>query len=154
MRIARYYCRQGQTTFSLLPDFLASGMPGTLAEVQHVVEVAERSPGVWAAVDALDLEASLLSAARWVRRRTLPVRAALSALCGLVPLLAGVEPTICSMRPVLGADDVLVRLRSVGAGHLASLPPPIGFGPRRRPLPVVAHRHQHDLGPAPPGKSR
>ncbi len=115
-----------------------------------MVEAAEDAGSVWATVEALDLEASLLSAARWVRRRTLAVRAALSALCGLVPLLAGVEPTICSLRAVLGTEDVLMCLRAVGAEHLASLPPPVGFGPRRRPLPRARHRHQHDLGPAPP----
>ena len=71
VRIARYYCRKGTTTFSLLPDFLASRLPGTLQEVQQVVEAAERSSSVWATVEALDLEASLLSAARWVRRRNL-----------------------------------------------------------------------------------
>jgi hypothetical protein len=150
IRIARYYCRQGQTTFSLLPDFLASRLPGTLAEVQQVVEEVEQARSVWAAVDALQLQASLLSAARWVRRRTLPVWAALSALCGMAPLLAGVEPTILSLRPVLGAEDVLVRLRQLGAEHLASLPPPVGFGPHRRPLSRRRHRHQHDMGPAPP----
>jgi len=150
MRIARYYCRQGKTTFSLLPDFLASRLPGTLPEVQQVVEVAERSSSVWAAVDALDLETSLLSAARWVRRRTLAVRAALSALCGLVPLLAGVKPSLMSFREVLGTAGVLVRLREIAAEHLAALPPPVGFGPRRRPLPPGPHRHQHNMGPDPP----
>jgi len=150
MRIARYYCRKGQTTFSLLPDFLASRLPGTLAEVQQVVEVAEQSSSVWAAVEELDLESNLLSAARWVRRRTLSVRAALSALCGMLTLLAGVEPKITSLRLVLGTDDVLVRLRQLGADHLAALPPPLGFGPPRRPLPLASHRHQHDMGPDPP----
>ncbi len=115
-----------------------------------MVEAAELSDSVWSTVEALDLEASLLSGARWVRRRTLSVRAALSALCGMVPLLAGVEPTVMSLRPVLGTADVLVRLREVGADHLAWLPPPVGFGPRRCPLPLISHRRQHDMGPAPP----
>ncbi len=154
MRIARYYCRKGKTTFSLLPDFMASRLPGTLAEVEHVVRTAERCSSVWATADALELQADLLSAARWVRRRTLAVRAALFALCGMLPLLAGIEPSIASIGRVLGTGQVLVGLRQLGAEHLHGLPPPLGFGPRRRPPSRRSHRHQHDMGPAPPPTSR
>lgn len=115
-----------------------------------MVRAAETSDSVWATVDALDLEASLLSAARWVRRRILPVRAALSALVGLLPLLAGVQPTVAAIGATLETGEVLVRLRQLGADHLAALPPPVGFGPRRRPPSRLPHRLQHSLGPDPP----
>ena len=36
--IARWYCPQGHRTFSLLPDHLAARFPGTLSEIEHVVE--------------------------------------------------------------------------------------------------------------------
>ena len=38
MRIARFYCRKGHTTFSLLPDCLASRLSSTLAAVEEVLE--------------------------------------------------------------------------------------------------------------------
>ena len=42
-RIARWYCPQSHTTFSLLPDFLAARLPGTLDELEEVVAHAERA---------------------------------------------------------------------------------------------------------------
>jgi hypothetical protein len=36
-RVARWYCREGHCTFSLLPDCLAARLSGTLAEVEVLV---------------------------------------------------------------------------------------------------------------------
>ena len=47
--IARWYCPESHTTFSLLPDCLAARLPGTLAELEDAVATAERSPSVAAA---------------------------------------------------------------------------------------------------------
>ena len=46
VRIARWYCPESHTTFSLLPDCLAARLPGTLAELEEAVATAERSPSV------------------------------------------------------------------------------------------------------------
>ena len=43
-RIARWYCPESHTTFSLLPDCLAARLPGTLDEVEQVVAHAEQAP--------------------------------------------------------------------------------------------------------------
>ena len=52
-RIARWYCPESHTTFSLLPDCLAARLPGTLDEVETVVAAAEQAPSLSAAADAL-----------------------------------------------------------------------------------------------------
>ena len=51
--IARWYCPESHTTFSLLPDCLAARLPGTLAELEDAVATAERSPSVAAAAATL-----------------------------------------------------------------------------------------------------
>ena len=76
--IARWYCRLGHQTFSLLPDHLAARFPGTLAEIERVVAAAERASSVQACADALRPDpVSLPSAMRWVRRRLARVHALL-----------------------------------------------------------------------------
>ena len=39
-RVARWYCPESRTTFSLLPDCLAARLPGTLAELEDAVATA------------------------------------------------------------------------------------------------------------------
>jgi len=45
-KVARYYCRKGQTTFSLLPDCLAARLPDTLDQVQEVIAAVEAGPSI------------------------------------------------------------------------------------------------------------
>ena len=149
--IARYYCRTGRTTFSLLPEFLSSRLTGTLAEVEAVVAAAEAAPSQEAASAVVRPAVELPGALRWLRRRTRLVHAGLAAVIGLLPeLLAGQTPTVTSIRSALAAEEVLVRLRAEAVEHLAGLPPPLGFGPRptrRRPRPTAL---QQEAGPDPP----
>ena len=52
--IARWYCPRGHRTFSLLPDHLAARFPGTLAQIERVVEAADtRTASLQACADAL-----------------------------------------------------------------------------------------------------
>ncbi|HEY3357207.1 MAG TPA: hypothetical protein VGQ83_28415 [Polyangia bacterium] len=53
MRVARWYCPTAQTTWSLLPDCLASRLSSDLAEVEQVVARVEAGPSVEAAAAAL-----------------------------------------------------------------------------------------------------
>jgi hypothetical protein len=70
LRIGRYYCPKGQTTFSLLPDFAAARLSGTLDEVEQAVEIAESATTLTAAARALRPELNdERSAVRWLRRR-------------------------------------------------------------------------------------
>ena len=149
--IARWYCRTAHATISLLPDFLCSRLTGTLAEVEAVVAAADAASTQEAASEVLRPDVELPGALRWLRRRTRLVHAGLAAVIGLLPgLLAGREPTVTSIRSALGTGEALVRLRAEVAAQLASLPPPLGFGPRparRTPSPTAL---QQEAGPDPP----
>ena len=52
IRVARFWCPKAGVTISLLPDFLASRLSGTLAELEAVVEVAEGARSEEAAAEA------------------------------------------------------------------------------------------------------
>lgn len=153
--IARLWCPTAHTSISLLPDCLCSRLTGSLAEVEAAVAAADTAPTQEAASEALRPNVELPGALRWVRRRRRLVRAALSAVIGLLPgRLAGCRPTVASFRSALGAEMVLVRLRAEVATHLAALPPPLGFGPRtarRRPSSTAS---QQEPGPEPPPPAR
>jgi len=154
-RISRYYCRKGQTTFGLVPEFLCSRLTGTLAEVEAAVVAAEVAPTREAASEAVRPDVELPGALRWLRRRVRLVHAGLAAAIGLLPgLLAGNKPTVTSVRSALGAEVALVCLRERAAAHLPALPPPLGFGlrpVRRRSSPPTL---QQRTGPDPPAGTR
>lgn len=158
MRIARYYCPASHKTFSLLPDCLASCYSGDLVDVEEVVARVEASKSVEAAAGALrPIEITLPSAVRWVRRRLLPVRAALLAIFTLLPdLFAGSMPSVGEARRILCTPLALPALRELSAGRLASLPPPLGFGPRVKPRlrrRRRRERRQQKVGADPPGQA-
>jgi hypothetical protein len=158
--IARWYCRLGHQTFSLLPDHLAARFPGTLAEIERVVAAAERASSVQACADALrPVTVSLPSAMRWVRRRLARVHALLPIVVAMVPQhLQGCAPTIEAVHErlvvesVTGSvvDSALVRLRDLFTEHLAALAYPLGF--RHRGPGAGEHRtgRQQHKGPDPP----
>jgi len=155
MRIARYYCPQSHTTYSLLPDCLSSRFSGDLVAIEEVVARVEQSSGIEAAAALLrPIEISLPCAVRWVRRRLVPVRAALLAMFTLLPdLFAGCVPSVGEARRILRTPSALPVLRELCAGHLAALPPPLGFGPRGKPRRRRREHRQQKVGAYPPGDS-
>jgi len=151
-RIARWYCRQGHQSFSLLPDFLAARFPGTLREIEDVLAAVEQAKSVEAAADQLRSDdVTLVSAVRWVRRRVAAVRALLTIVIGLFPqLLLGCTPTMVSLRERFACEHVLIVLREVAELHLQALAPPLGF---KHPAYRGGERNeriQHEMGPDPP----
>lgn len=155
LRIARFYCRLGQTTISLLPDLAAARVTGPLAEVERVVEHAEGAATLAAA--ARDLRPELSderSASRWLRRL---VRA-LTALVTSLPELFGTLPWIDAVRERLGMKAggrcVLSRLRMLGEGMLPQLSAPLGFFRLRRLRSDDEPELQHKVGPDPGGGCR
>lgn len=155
-RIARWYCSQGHSTFSLLPDHLAARFPGTLTRIETVVAAVERAPSIEAAANALRPdEVTLATALRWIRRRVRLVHTVLTIIVGLLPeLCIGSSPTVQSFRLRLAGEAVLIALRGLTAIHLHALPAPLGFRPpgsggggRKRPL-------QQRRGPDPPANAR
>ena len=149
-RIARWYCPESRTTFSLLPDCLAARLPGTLAEIEDAVAAAERAKSLEAAADAVRGDAiELPGAMRWLRRRIRLVRRALAAAGVLLPeALAGCPPTVLAFRDRLDTDAALVWLREATAPDLVALPPPLGCarGPaiRGHPIAPFQQRTGHD----------
>lgn len=162
--IARWYCRRGHQTFSLLPDHLAARFPGTLPEIERVVAAAERASSVQACADALrPVTVSLPSAMRWVRRRLARVHALLPIVVAMVPQhLQGCAPTIQAVHerlvaaPAAGSatpsapDSALVRLRGLLSEHLAALAIPVGLRHRCTGVGEYHSRLQQHKGPDPP----
>ncbi len=152
MFVARLYCAEGHTTFSLLPDCLASRLSSTLAEVEEVAAAVEqRAASVEVVAEELRPEIGVQGAVRWVRRRVVAVAIALRVLKGLRPdVLSGVEPTLGDVRAALGVEEVLLTVRELAGAQLTGVPPYVGFGPRRRDGNTGKGRHQHEAGPDPP----
>lgn len=130
-QIARWYCPQGHCTFSLLPDHLAARFPGTLAEIEEVVAVVEKSSSQEVAANALRPDdVTLTTALRWIRRRLRLVQIVLTTVVSLLPdLCLGTAPTIHAFRLLFASESVLMTLREVTALHLAGLSRPLGFRP-------------------------
>jgi hypothetical protein len=163
-RIARWYCRLGHQTFSLLPDHLAARFPGTLPEIERVVAAAERASSVQACADALrPVTVSLPSAMRWVRRRLARVHALLPIVVAMVPQhLQGCAPTIEAFHERLVAKpatasisasapaSVLVQLRDLLSVHLAALAYPLGLRHRCASGGEAQGALQQHKGPDPP----
>ena len=154
-RIARWYCREGHCTFSLLPDCLSARLPGALAAAETAVLVVEQAPSLEAAADRLRPDIELPGAIRWARRRVQRVHAALHVLRGLEPeRFAGWPATVNAWRAGLGVEPVLPTLRDVAADVLHELPAPVGFSDRH-PRGGESHfERQHSMGPDPPEPAR
>lgn len=154
-RIARWYCPESHTTFSLLPDCLAARLPGTLNELEDVVAAVEQAPSLEAAASILRLDIELPGALRWLRRRVAWVHQCLLLVIGLLPdRFAGCAATVTAFQARLDDDAVLILLRALVAGQLPQLPSPLGFYPpatyRGDPTSVP----QQPMGPDPPARHR
>ena len=151
-QIARWYCPDSHTTFSLLPDCLAARFPGELDEVEAVVAHAEQATSTAAAADALRRDTvELPGAMRWVRRRVCLVHHVLSLVIGLLPEpLARCVAEVGAVRTRLGTESAMRELRTLAAEPLPALPAPLGFRPHRLGATNRNHASQHNMGPDPP----
>ena len=156
-RIARWYCPESHTTFSLLPDCLAARLPGTLDEVEQVVLLATRARLVAHAEQASSLSAAgdalrpdpveLPGAMRWVERRVRLVHHVLTIVIGLLPQCLA---EMGAVRARLDTDTALVALRTLTAAQLRALPAPLGFHPHRLNTTNRNRTLQHKMGSDPP----
>jgi hypothetical protein len=152
-KIARWYCPDGHSTFSLLPDCLSSRLPGSLIDVENAINEVENAPSQEAAVYELRIDVDLAGVLRWIRRRLFLVRTTLTLLIELLPILPqDCRPCISSFRAAFGVEYVLPALRMYAEPYLYNLPPPIGFGPRPRHKKVKKSPFQHKTGTDPPQK--
>jgi hypothetical protein len=127
IKIPRWYCPTQRATVSMLPDFLAARLPGTLDEVENAVDATEGTT-IEEAAERLRPGIDLPGGLRWLRRRIEHVRVALTVVVGL--LVLNCQPDLASFRKVLGTDRVLITLRKTVEQHLHALPPCLGFGHR------------------------
>ena len=151
-KIARWYCPESHTTFSLLPECLAARLPGELDEVEQVVAHAEQAPSLAAAGDALRRDAvELPGAMRWVERRVRLVHHVLRVVIGLLPEpLARCVAEMGAVRTRLQTETALRALRTRLAEQLPVLPAPLGFQPHRLGTTNRLRARQHKMGPDPP----
>ena len=158
MRIARWYCPPGHTTFSLLPDCLSSRLRGDLDEVEDAVVAIEGQRASGASVEAaageIRKDIELPGALRWAGRRLIPIRQALSSLATVLPELGGTAGRLADVRRALGTEHALERLREVASAKMAMLPPPLGYGPRHPSRGGRVRRPQHKTGRDPPTPKR
>ena len=134
-RVARWYCRRGHRTFSLLPDCLAARLSGTLSEVEAVVRAVEQAPSLEAACQELRPDIELPGVLRWARRRVQAVHAALQALKGLLPeQFPCVPPPWPPSPPGWASPRPWSRDPPSVSRFLQSLSSPLGFRPRRTPV--------------------
>jgi len=148
LRLARWYCSMGHQTFSLLPDFLSSRLPGLLIEVEEVVVEVENSKSQSEVVDRIREDVEYEGVLRWLRRRISLVKIGLEMLINNFPsLFSGCTPSISSFRSVLNVEYALPKLREIAEEHLIQLPPPLGFCPEYK-----KNSFQHKTGTDPPSK--
>jgi hypothetical protein len=150
-RVARWYCREGHQTFSLLPDCLAARFSGTLFEFESAVDQVEQAATLETAAKPIRIDIELPGVLRWLRRRVQAVQTILVVVKGLLPERFGhCAPALVDFRQALVVDCVLVALRAVAADWLADLPPPLGFDRRISAAAKPRKRLQHRAGPDPP----
>ena len=151
-KIARWYCPESHTTFSLLPECLAARFPGELDEVEAVVAHAEQAPSLAAAANELRRDAvELPGAMRWVERRVRLVHHVLTIVIGLLPgRLARCVAEMGAVRARLGTDTALRTVRTLAAARLPALPAPLGFHPHRLGTTNRNRARQHKMEPDPP----
>ena len=126
-RIARWYCRKSPMTFSLLPECLGSGMPGSLSAKEEAVARLEADPAVTAVAlqEHPDPRVGAKTARRWLQRRKERVHAALGTakglFCGPTPRLSADRAGIArSLRSGRGPDAVLHMVRGAESAHAAA----------------------------------
>jgi len=149
-KIARWYCPEGHSTFSLLPDCLSARLPGSLIDVETAINEVENAPSQEAAVSGFRIDVGLTGVLRWIRRRLFLIHTTLRLLTKLVPALKDCRPSISSFKAALGVEYVLPALRMSAGPYLYVLPPPVGFGPRPQRKKGKKPPFQHKTGTDPP----
>lgn len=119
-------------TFSLLPDFLAAGVKGSLAAIAEVAAAVEAGPSVEAVASALRPDVGLVAAVRWVQRREVWFAEGVTVARGVLGELRGVQPVPSEVAEALGvmAAGVLGLLRIKMAPCLGLVAHPTGLCPR------------------------
>ena len=131
LRVARYDCPDTPMTFSLLPQFMAAGMAGTLHAVEDSAAAVESEDGLAAAAERVrpGRHGDPRAARRWIRRRALWVETCLGIVIGLFPdLFAGTPiridgvPGACRKRERADHAAAALHRSPPGAAHAGRIP--------------------------------
>jgi hypothetical protein len=133
MRIPRFLCPVTRRTISLLPEFMACKLTGTLADLEKAVTVAEEARTQADAIrvlrpDDVVFSVVLSPAKRWLRRRQRWVAKTLRAAVTLLALDISAPLTLAKVRAHLGVGVVLLELRRRTARQIQALAAPVGLG--------------------------
>lgn len=164
MRVRRFRCPAGKGTVSMLPQFLAACLMGTLEEVEQVLREVERAqPGEPCWRELHPAKHYNGRAKVWAQRRIAAVVQLLCVLPTLLPKLFGGWPgrwASFDRRAEASGGGLLVSLRLQAEWKLSVLPAPVGFrrGAAREP-PEKAENEgpggaQHGMERAPPAGTR
>ncbi len=120
LRVARFDCRDCQTTFSRLPDFAAARRRGALQEIEDDMVVLAEAPSRWAAARRLFPHRDELSnAIRDLHGAFAAVSAFLAAVVTLRPDLFSGEERCWWLAPMEAPDGVGAAVVPQGAGNAA-----------------------------------
>ena len=128
-KIPLWYCRLAHSVISLLPDFLASRLPGTLQDVEEVVMEAEKYPTLTSAAESIRPDIELQGALRWLRRRLNYVKNILKVAAGILEPIG--HKDLRQLQKLFRVRFILPHLRSHLNDYLFRMPYILGLIPPR-----------------------
>ena len=126
-KIPCWYCRTAHTLISLLPDFLASRLPGTLEDVEDVVLEAEKYPTLTSAAETIRPDIGLQGALRWLCRRLSYVNDILNVAAGILKPIGFKD--LRRLQELYNFDFILPHLREKLNNHLYKMSHILGLIP-------------------------
>lgn len=124
-KIPLWYCRAARAVISLLPDFLASRLPGTLKDVEEVVLEAEKHPTLVSAAESIRPDIELPGALRWLRRRLKYVGNILNVAAGILSPVGFKD--LRRLQGIFNVEFILPHLREKLNQHLYKMPHILGL---------------------------
>ncbi len=132
-KIPCWYCRAAHTVISLLPDFLASRLSGTLKDVEEVVLEAKKHPTLVSAAESIRPDIELQGALRWLRRRLNYVDSILNVAAGILSPVGFKD--LRRLQEIFNVEFILPHLREKLNQHLYKMPHILGLiSPQLEPV--------------------
>lgn len=128
-KIPCWHCRVGHTVISLLPDFFASRLPGTLKDVEEVVLEVEKHPTLSSAAESIRPDIELQGALRWLRRRLNYANQILKVAAGILNPVGFKD--LRQLQKLFKVSFILPHLRGQLNDHLYKMPHILGLIPPR-----------------------
>lgn len=131
-KIPCWYCRAAHTLISLLPDFLASRLAGTLKDVEEVVLEVKKHPTMVSAAEAIRPDIGLQGALRWLQRRLNYVDNILNVTAGILSPVGFKD--LLQLQELFNVNFILPHLREKLNHHLYKMTHIIGLiSPQLKP---------------------